>query len=304
MRGTRSWALLLPALLAAGGFLLAGCESTGDGASAAGDPTPSGTRAAPDHAPPSVPATPEAGRGGPGEVPPVAPPAVEGREFGMETSPGAEVGDLLVAAASGASVLPGVVVLDPVLDAEAATAVFRVRNDAGTDLPDLILSVIFALPTGDARSPLHPRIETVEVPLRRGETREVRVALSGRRSGERPARFRVVAGLPEILAARVDEGHPGTTFLGGLVECSALEADLTAEIPQVTVTLEDRGTAMPPLEAQLLLARAGSLTWSGPWILVPRASGEGARVRTIHWNLPRGTSAAGCTLYLRVREKR
>jgi hypothetical protein len=211
------------------------------------------------------------------------------------TDPGA-----LTPGREGDAILPGVTLHEPLLDVATGTATFSVRNDSGRDLPDLILAVVFAVPPADGKGPVVPRFESVEAPLRSGETRPFRATLAALRGGEAPASFRVVPGLPEVLTAG-GEGMPGTTFLGGLVECVSLEADLTGPKRQVTVGLAPRGAAeaapLPPLEAQLLIGRAGELRWTGPWILV-------SRERRIQWNLDDAPGLAGCELFLRIREKR
>ena len=205
-------------------------------------------------------------------------------------------------ARDGEAILPGVLLLAPALDPDG-TARFRVRNGAATDLPDLILAVIFGIPSGETPPRHDPRIETLEAPMARGEEREFRVSFPGRGGAGKPDRFRVAAGLPEMLTAR-EEGSPGTTFLGGLLECVRLDADLTSESPRVTVGLEERGTLLPDLETRLFLARGGAIVWTGNWILLPRPATEGSRERGVTWRLPRDLPTAGCSLYLRVREKR
>jgi len=210
-------------------------------------------------------------------------------------------------ARDGEWVVSGVRLLAPAFDAAASTATFGVRNEAGLDLHDLILSVIFKCPPDDPGGSFRPRFETVEVPLAKGEMRMVRVSLTRREDGA-PTAFRVAAGIPEFLARR-EEDRPGTTFLGGLLECRELVADLTAEKPTVEVGLAAvpgmaAAAALPPLEAQLLLARTGRLVWRGPWILLPRADAGNAEVRTVRWDLSRAPGVAGCAIYLRVREKR
>jgi hypothetical protein len=216
-------------------------------------------------------------------------------------------GDALEPSRDGDRVLAGVVLRAPLLDGPNATATFTVRNESGLDLPDLILAVVFAIPSGEAGGPLLPRFETVEAPLARGESRAMSVTLGARGAGETPVGFRVVAGLPEVLAAPA-EGLPGTTFLGGLLECVELRADLTGSAPSVTVGLAARGGAgarrLPDLEGQLLAARAGNLVWTGPWIVLPRADPGGEAVRRLRWSLPAVEGLAGSHLYLRVREKR
>ena len=207
-------------------------------------------------------------------------------------------------AKDGDAILPGVVLLEPVL--ADGTASFGVRNDSGRDLPDLILSVIFAVAPAGGKGPVVPRFESLEAPLRTGETRRLKATLATLLEGETTATFRVAAGLPEILAAG-DDTHPGTTFLGGLLECVSLEADLTSEHRTVTVGLAERGAgggALPALEAQLLFGRAGVLQWTGPWILVPKSGGEGSKERRIQWNLDAAPGLTACDLFLRVREKR
>lgn len=224
------------------------------------------------------------------------PPAPAPAPAGLPPDPG-PAGDLLAPSRDGDRLFEGVAVLSPRLEGNAAA--FGLRNGSPSDLPDLILAVVFAVPGADGEAV--PAIVTLEAPLARGETREFRAALAG--AGP-PASFRVLAGPPELLAAAA-EGLPGTTFLGGLLECVSLEADLVAESPTVTVGLRDRaGAALPPLEGQLLLARAGSLVWSGPWILLPRGDPERDGLRTVHWNLPRERSLAGASLFLRVRARR
>ncbi len=269
----RNWAAM-------GLVLLAGCAS--DGETAADGPGPA-----------EAPAPPAA------VVPPPLPPPPPEHDPGQVPAGWGA----LDPAVDGESILPGVVLLGPALDA-AGAASFRVRNDAGMDLPDLILAVVFGVPTGDPEAPHRPRIETVEAPLGRGEERGYRVPFPGRGPGERPDRFRVAAGLPEMLTAGEGEAHPGTTFLGGLLECVRLEVDLTSETPRVTVGLAERGAVPPALETRLFLARNGAIVWSGPWILLPRPGGEGPRERGVAWRLPRDLPAAGCALYLRVRERR
>jgi hypothetical protein len=148
----------------------------------------------------------------------------------------------------------------------------------------------------------------VEAPLARGQTRALTVTLGSRPEGAVPSGFRVVAGLPEVLASP-GGGSPGTTFLGGLLECVELQADLTGRAPSVAVGLAGRGAAaaagsLPDIEGQLLVARAGSLVWSGPWIVLPRSDPDGGAVRRIRWNLPEVAGLAGSHLYLRVRERR
>jgi hypothetical protein len=205
-------------------------------------------------------------------------------------------------------VLPGVALLDPVLDAPGALATFGVRNDTGGDLPDLILAVVFSVGPADGTGGALPRFETVEAPLRRGEARRFRVTLAALRPGEQVREFRVAAGLPQVLSAGQD-GAPGTTFLGGLLECVSLDLELTGAHRQVTVGLADHGavsggTPLPPLEAQLLCGRAGELVYAGPWVLVPRADPDGGKARRIRWNLDGAPGLAGCDVFLRVREKR
>jgi hypothetical protein len=151
-------------------------------------------------------------------------------------------------------------------------------------------------------------METVEAPLRKGESREFRVAASSARPGESVESFRVTPGLPEVLAGR-EADAPGTIFLGGLLECAALDVDLTADQPRVTVDLADRGAAaegapLPRLECQLLLGRAGRLVWTGRWILVPSPDPENGGLRRIRWTLHDAPGVAGCVLFFRVRERR
>ena len=245
--------------------------------------------------------------------PDAPPPAVrpDGEVPRIETTAppeGPAAGGALDPSLDGDRVLAGVVLVDPRLDADRAEAVFAIRNDGDLDLPDLILAVIFAMPSTDARTPLVPRFETVEAPLARGQTRVLRVVLGARQGGADPVGFRVVAGLPEVLAARSGP-DPGATFLGGLLECVELDADLTARAPTVSVGLAERGAVaagapLPPLEGQLLAARAGALAWTGPWVLLPRTAPDGGGVRRLRWTLPETQGLAGCHLYLRVREKR
>ncbi len=228
---------------------------------------------------------------------------------------GATPGDLLTPSRSGDRIHSGVFLLDPSLDPATGTATFRVRNDRAEDLPDLILAVVFAMPapvgsvsSTSSPSPTVPRFETVEAPLASGQEREYRVTLPLGGQDPRPSGFRVVAGLPEILAAPED-GSPGSTFLGGLLECAELEVDLTGPGRHVVVGLRDRpavagGTPVPPVEGQLLLARAGVLVWTGPWIRLPTADPDGGKVRRVRWNLPAEPGLAACTIYLRIREKR
>jgi hypothetical protein len=242
-----------------------------------------------------------------------APPPAErhGPVAEIETSAppeGPSPGGALDPSRDGDRVLAGVVLIDPRLDGPAAEASSAIRNDSGLDLPDLILAVIFAVPGPDAGSSLVPRFETVEAPLARGQTRVLRAKLGARDGGGDPVGFRVVAGLPEVLVAGGGD-LPGATFLGGLLECVELDADLTAKAPTVAVGLAERGAAaegarLPPLEVQLLAARAGSLAWSGPWVLLPRKDPDGGGVRRLRWTLPESPGLPGCHLYLRVREKR
>lgn len=244
---------------------------------------------------------------------PDAPPRAarpEGPVPALETTgpaPATE-GGALEPSRSGDRVLAGVVLLDPRLDAAGATASFTVRNESGLDLPDLILAVVFAVPSADPRSPLVPRFETVEAPLAPGQSRALSVTLGARGAGDVPSSFRVVAGLPEVLASPSGD-LPGTTFLGGLLECVELQADLTGRAPSVSVGLAGRGAAasgarLPALEGQLLVARAGTLVWTGPWIVLPRSDPEGGSVQRVRWNLPEVAGLAGSHLYLRVRERR
>lgn len=262
------------------------------------------------------PLPPEPGRRGGPETPPPGPGPAGAGEVpptrlqleGFSPLGGEPAGDALAQARSGDRILPGVVLLDPALDADSGAAAFAVRNDTGQDLPDLILAVIYAVAPASGAGPAQPRFETVEAPLRAGETRRIAVTLSARRAGERLAAFRVAAGVPEILTAG-GNGMPGTTFLGGLLECVSLEAELTAAHRQVTVGLTERGAAtagvsLPALEGQLLCSRAGELVYAGPWILVPRSNPDGGKVRRIQWNLDGAPGLAGCDLFLRVREKR
>jgi hypothetical protein len=208
--------------------------------------------------------------------------------------------DPTLPAASGSAVLPGVVLLDPALDAATATATFSLRNDSGRDLPDLILAVVFVVDGA-------PRIETLEAPMRRGERRDLRATLAARKPEERPASFQVLPGLPERVAEGAD-GLPGTTFLGGRLECVELAADLTGERRQVSVGLAEReapgAEPLPALEGQLIVGRAGDLVWVGPWILLPKAGAGGSKVRRVRWNLDGAPGLGACELFLRVREKR
>ncbi len=231
-------------------------------------------------------------------------PVGEGAIVVAPTDPG-----VLTPAAEGDAILPGVILLSPSTDVSAGVATFAVRNDSGRDLPDLILSVVFAVHPAGGKGAVSPRFESVEAPLKAGETRWIRAALAALLPGETPASFRVVAGLPELLTAGGADGQPGTTFLGGLLECVSLEADLVGVHRRVTVVLAERGSPggrapLPPLEAQLLIGRAGDLQWTGPWILVPNAGREGAAERRIQWNLDGAPGLAACDLFLRVREKR
>ncbi|MCK6480650.1 MAG: hypothetical protein L6R43_11015 [Planctomycetes bacterium] len=240
----------------------------------------------------------------PGESPPAPPERIPEPPRGE---------GLLDAAQHGERILDGLVLLDPALDPATGAASFRIRNEGDGDLPDLILAVVFAVPTGDPAVPLRPRIVTLEAPLRGGEERSFRAAPPALPVGGVPARFRVVAGPPELLAAAAGSAS-GTTFLGGLLECVALETDFTAAAPSISVALRARGPAagpapsgaavLPSLEAQLLLARAGRLVWSGPWVLLPGPDDAAGGNRTLRWNLPREESLAGCSPFLRVREKR
>jgi hypothetical protein len=206
------------------------------------------------------------------------------------------------------AILPGVFLLEPSLDADTATAAFRVRNDTGGDLPDLILVAIFEVGPADGTGASLPRFETIEAPMRRGETRRFRATLATLAEGEQVRGLRVAAGVPQQVTAR-EEGVAGTTFLGGILECVALEADLTGPHRGVKVTLAVRGdaaadAALPALEAQLLCGRAGDLVWSGPWVLVPRGDPDGGMARRIRWNLDGAPGLGGCDVFLRVREKR
>jgi len=75
------------------------------------------------------------------------------------------------------------------------------------------------------------------------------------------------------------------------------------------VGLAGRGAAagdavLPPLEGQLLVARAGTLVWTGPWIVLPLSDPDGGSVRRVRWNLPEVAGLAGSHLFLRVRERR
>ena len=236
--------------------------------------------------------------------PAAEPPVTEGGITVAASDP-----DALRPAVAGEEILPGVVLLEPQLDAAAGVASFAVRNDSGRDLPDLILSVVFAVPPapgedGTSKGPVRPRFESIEAPMKAGEVRRLRATLASALPGETAGSFRVVAGLPELLTAR-GEGLPGTTFLGGLLECVSLDADLTGVRRLVTVGLSARGeAALPALEAQLLIGRAGDLQWTGPWILVPNAGRDGAGERRIQWNLDGAPGLAACDLFLRVREKR
>lgn len=253
---------------------------------------------------PPLPAFPE----WPDAPPPAARPADPVPALESTAPEGPTTGGALQPSRDGDRVLSGVVLVDPRLDPQGATAAFSVRNDSGLDLPDLILAVVFAVPSGDPGAPLVPRFETVEAPLARGEARALAVTLGARAPGEVPASFRVVAGLPEVLASPSGD-LSGTTFLGGLLECVELRADLTGQAPSVSVGLTGRGAAaddafLPALEGQLLAARAGSLVWTGPWIVLPRSDPDGGTVRRIRWNLPEVAGLAGSHLYLRVRERR
>jgi hypothetical protein len=251
-----------------------------------------------------------AGSGCATDLPPLPPEPGQGEDPGIaaEPPPADPAEGAPAPARPGTAILDGVVLLDPSLDAAAATASFGVRNETGKDLPDLILAVIFSVGPVGGGGPELPRFETVEAPLRAGESRRFRVTLSALRGGETPASFRVAAGVPEVLTAGGD-GMPGTTFLGGLLECVLLEADLTGPRRQVTVGLADRGAGPGgrkgmPLEGQLLLGRAGDLVYAGPWILVPRADPDGGKVRRIQWNLDAAPGLGGCDVFLRIREKR
>jgi hypothetical protein len=246
----------------------------------------------------------------PPEAPPQHPPPVGAAPVaeppGPATPPPGATGDLLQPSRGGDAIHEGVILLDPALDA-TGTATFRVRNDRAEDLPDLILAVVFAVPATRGRM-LTARIETVEAPLGRGESRAFEVRLPRAEEDPAPTGFRVVAGLPEVLAAPA-EGRRGTTFLGGLLECAELDADLTGPDRRVIVGLADRPAAagavpLPPLEGQLLLARSGGLVWTGPWIVLPRGDPEGGRVRRVRWNLPDVPGLPGSTIYLRIRERR
>lgn len=217
--------------------------------------------------------------------------------------------DPLVPSADGDRVLPGLVLTAPSLEPGTAIAVFGLRNEGRRDLPDLILAVIFAVRAGGDDAPLVPRMETVEAPLRRGESREFRVQASSVQPGERVDGFRVAPGLPGVLTERAADDRPGTTFLGGLLECDALDVDLTSDPPRVVVDLvargEDAGAApLARLECQLLLGRAGRLVWSGPWILVPAPDAENRGRRRIRWTIHDAPGVAGCVPFLRVRERR
>jgi hypothetical protein len=225
---------------------------------------------------------------------------------GIETS--ATDPGVLTPSVEGEEILPGVVLLEPSSDVSAGVATFSVRNDTGRDLPDLILSVVFAVTPPGGKGNLHPRFESIEAPLRKGEKRFLRVGLASLAEGEKPVSFRVTAGLPEVLAARGADGQAGTTFMGGLLECVRLEADLVGQRRVVVVGLAGRPSSpgdppLPRIEAQLLVSRAGVLQWTGPWILVPTVDGpEGER--RIQWNLDAAPGLAACELFLRVREKR
>lgn len=268
-------------VLAAGILALAGCAADGT-------PTPE----APDTAEAPRPGSEGGGHTISGEpLPPPLDPASVPPGWGT-----------LEPARDGEQILAGVALLGPALDAGGA-ATFRVRNGSGKDLPDLILAVIFGVPSGETPPRHLPVIESIEAPMARGEERDFRVAIPERGGARRPDVFRVAAGLPEMLTAREEDGSPGTTFLGGLLECVRLETDLTSESPRVTVGLAERGPALPPLEARLFLARGGTILWSGSWILLPGATG-GSRERGVTWRVPADLPAAGSSLYLRVREKR
>ncbi len=252
-------------------------------------------------------ATGTSGDGDPETRPPARPAPAEpvrpeGGVLPLETR-----GPTFVAAVEGTMVITGVRVLDPLLDPAGATASFRLRNETRSDLPDFLVSVVFAYPGAGGGPSFRPRFETVECPLPAGGTRALRVTCTRRGAGT-PTAFQVILGEPEIATAREGPDAPGTTYMGGRLECAGLGSELTAERPAAWVRLLDLpGPPLPPMEARLVLLRGGASVWEGPWIVVPDAEpagGSGPAGRTISWRLPPGESLAGCSPILRVRERR
>ncbi|MHC4821772.1 MAG: hypothetical protein ACYTDX_08655 [Planctomycetota bacterium] len=218
-------------------------------------------------------------------------------------TPPATDDELFRASRDGDEVLPGVVLLRPTWQPEKATVSFSLRNDSDLELQDMVLAVVFAYPsTGNAL--FLPRHETFEAPLRRGETRAFTVRLSTPESVP-AASFRIVPGIPEVLCPRDGEG-PGTSFLGGRLECVELEMALTSDLPRIRVGLlpEDADAATLGVEARLFLVRHDSVVWVGSWVVLPHPGPESGGLRRLQWTLRDGERLAGCIPYLRIRGRR
>jgi len=205
----------------------------------------------------------------------------------------------------GKEILKGVRILVPALDAAAGTARFGVYNATGVDLPDLSVSVVFAMPGFTSGDTPPARLEIVEVPLAAGESRDLTVA-SGSRGAAAPVAFQVHAGSAAVLTAGGEDGQ-GTTFLGGRLECTGLETNLTDATPSLKVALAptaEGAGGLPPLETRLYLVRGGTAVWSGRWVVLPAPREGDGGTRRLRWDLPSEPSLAGCTPHLRVRETR
>jgi hypothetical protein len=181
-------------------------------------------------------------------------------------------------------------------------AAFLLRNGTARDFPNLLVQCVFAAPGSEGELPFRPVFVTAEAPVRAGSTHLVRVALPA--GADAASGVRIIPGVPEILTMR-EEDLPGTTFLGGRLECTLLDARLTQEPPSVEVVLRPTGKGdLPPIEAQLLLGRGGRIVWTGPWIVVPSPSAADGGGRRLRWSLSGAPETVGCTPYLRVRDRR
>jgi hypothetical protein len=223
----------------------------------------------------------------------------------MPVPPALEADGSFRVSRDGDPLFEGVIVRSPSTGA-AGEARFTLESRLSTDLPDLIVAVVFAeLPETGGSPRFLPRIVTRELPLPAGARRELVIPAPPLTAGHFAGGFRVAPGVPEILTVRDSEG-PGTLLLGGILECVELDMDTLAEDPYLALGLAPVAVspqdAQPALEVQLLLLRSGSLVWAGPWVRLPEAGAGDRGVRRIRWKLRDVQRPAGATPYLRVRE--
>jgi hypothetical protein len=185
------------------------------------------------------------------------------KDLGFEEGKKVDGSKFMMRAGDDLNGMPGVKVTAIKMDAPGRSVDFTIRNDTGSPVEDLSMDVEFGFPAeAGSLADFNPHFEAIEVPeiLKAGSEMKFSVPAAGAFDKD-PAYVKVhEAGQTSFSTVAREADRSGTRYLTGRVECVGLDANLNADQPTLSFTLENvdvSGAPVGKLEYKVTFKKEG-----------------------------------------------